>query len=219
MNNQAQQKPRSSSHTRSFNPLAAALIIVAASAVVIGYCINVPENARMALIIYVCTMVCATLILAISGWIYKNKKTSVDEKDIIKITENLNTEMIIWSDDFEYVYINKKLRDLLGITADYSDKKEGVWTAFGINTPDPTALSKIVGSNSYESTFRNPSGAFVSIAWSTSQVKKYKKRSVYLSTGFNLTELKKMRVNLANANDFFHSAMELAEIGLVICWA
>lgn len=216
MNNQAQQKPRSSSRTRSFNPLAAALIIVAASAVVIGYCINVPENARMALIIYVCTMVCATLILAISGWIYKNKKTSVDEKDIIKIAENLNTEMIIWSDDFEYVYINKKLRDLLGITADYSDKKEGVWTAFGINTPDPTALSKIVGSNSYESTFRNPSGAFVSIAWSTSQVKKYKKRAVYLSTGFNLTELKKMRVNLANANDFFHSAMELAEIGLVM---
>ena len=216
MNNQAQQKPRSSSRTRSFNPLAAALIIVAASAVVIGYCINVPENARMALIIYVCTMVCATLILAISGWIYKNKKTSVDEKDIIKITENLNTEMIIWSDDFEYVYINKKLRDLLGITADYSDKKEGVWTAFGINTPDPTALSKIVGSNSYESTFRNPSGAFVSIAWSTSQVKKYKKRAIYLSTGFNLTELKKMRVNLANANDFFHSAMELAEIGLVM---
>ena len=92
MNNKAQQKPRSNSRTRSFNPLAAALIIVAASAVVIGYCINVPENARMALIIYVCTMVCATLILAISGWIYKNKKTSVDEKDIIKITENLNTE-------------------------------------------------------------------------------------------------------------------------------
>lgn len=216
MNNQKQTTPRSSKRTRSFNPLAAALIIVVASAIVIGYCINFPDNARMALIIYVCTMVCATLILAISGWIYKNKKTSVDEKEIIKITENLNTEMIIWSDDFEYVYINKKLRELLGITADYSDKKEGVWTAFGINTPDPTALNKIVGSNSYESTFRNPSGAFVSIAWSTSQVKKYRKRSIFLSTGFNLTELKKMRVNLANANDFFHSAMELAEIGLVM---
>ena len=106
-------------------------------------------------------MVCATLILAISGWIYHNRKTSLDVSDVIKITENLNTEMIIWSDDFEYVYINKKLRDLLGITTDYSDKKEGVWTAFGINTPDPTALNKIVGSNSYESTFRNPSGAFV----------------------------------------------------------
>ncbi len=214
MSNNPNRKPRR--RTQSFNPLAAALIIVTASAIVIGYCINVPENARMALIIYVCTMVCATLILAISGWIYKNKRTSLDQNEIIKVTENLNTEMIIWSDDFSYVYINKKLRDLLGISADYSDKQEGVWTAFGINTPDPTALSKIVGSNSYESTFRNPSGALVSIAWSTSQVKKYKKHAIYLSTGFNLTELKKMRVNLANANDFFHSAMELAEIGLVM---
>lgn len=215
MDKKTQSVPKRNTRS-SFNPLSAALIIVVASALIIGYCIKYPDNARMTLIIYICTMVCATLILAISGWIYKNKKTSVDEKDIIKITENLNTEMIIWSDDFEYVYINRKLRELLGISADYSDKKEGVWTAFGINTPDYTALSKIVGSNSYESTFRNPSGALVSIAWSTSQVKKYKKRSVYLSTGFNLTELKKMRVNLANANDFFHSAMELAEIGLVM---
>ena len=117
--------------------------------------------------------------------------------------------MIIWSDNFSYVFINKKLRDLLGITADRSDKKEAVWTAFGINSPDESALMKIAGSNSYESSFSNPKGTLVSIAWSTSPVKKYRKQSVYLSTGFNLTELKKMRVNLASANDFFHSSMVL----------
>ena len=200
----------------SFNPLAAAVVIVIASALVIGYCITNPAYAKTTLGIYICTMICATLILAISGWIYKNKKTSIDGSEIIKITENLNTEMIIWSDDLSYVYINKKLRDLLGITSDYSDKKEGVLTAFGINTPDYNALEKIVDSNSYESTFRNPAGALISIAWSTSRVKKYKKRMIYLSTGFNLTELKKMRVNLASANDFFHTSMELAEIGLIM---
>ena len=137
----------------SFNPLAAAVIIVIASVLVIGYCILNPAYAKATLIIYVCTMVCATLILAISGWIYNNRKTSLDVVEVMKVTENLNTEMIIWSEDFSFVYINKKLRDLLGITLDYSDKKEGVWAAFGINTPDPTALEKIVGSNSYESTF------------------------------------------------------------------
>ena len=42
------------------------------------------------------------------------------------------------------------------------------------------------------------------------------KKKPYLSTGFNLTELKKMRVNLASANDFFNSTMELAEIGLIM---
>ena len=103
--------------------------------------------------------------------------------------------------------IKKKLRDLLGITAYYSDKMDGVWTAFGITNPDPLALEKIVGSNSYESTFRNPAGSLISIAWSTSMVKKTRKHALFLSTGFNLTELKKMRVNLASANDFFHSSM------------
>ena len=201
---------------RHFNPLAAALIIVAASSLVIGYCIMRPQYATETLIIYLCTIVCATLILALSTYIYKSKRTSSDEKDITKIIEDLNTEMIIWSDNFSYVFINKKLRDLLGITADRSDKKEAVWTAFGINSPDESALMKIAGSNSYESSFRNPKGTLVSIAWSTSPVKKYRKQSVYLSTGFNLTELKKMRVNLASANDFFHSSMELAEIGLIM---
>ena len=95
--------------TSSFNPLAAAIIIVTATILLIAYCILYPQNAKTTLIIYVCTMICATLILAISGWIYKNKKTSLDESDIIKVTENLNTEMIIWTDDFTYVYINKKL--------------------------------------------------------------------------------------------------------------
>ncbi|WP_028518768.1 hypothetical protein [Ruminococcus flavefaciens] len=74
---------------RTFNPLAASVIIVAASALVIGYCIFNPEYAKDTLIIYVCTMVCATLILAISGWIYKNKKTSIDQKEITKVIENL----------------------------------------------------------------------------------------------------------------------------------
>ena len=159
-----QKNNKVKSVSNNFNPLAAAVIIVIASALVIGYCIFNPAYARSTLIIYVCTMVCATIILAISGWIYQNKKTSLDISEVIKITENLNTEMIIWSEDFSFVYINKKLRELLGITSDYSDKKEGVWAAFGINTPDSTALERIVGSNSYESTFRNPSGALVSIA-------------------------------------------------------
>ncbi|MBR6967290.1 MAG: GGDEF domain-containing protein [Ruminococcus sp.] len=201
---------------RRFNPLAAALIIVALSTLVIGYCIFNPSLAKVTLIIYTCTMVCATLILALSTWIYRKRSTSLDEKELTKVTENLNTELIIWANDFSYVFINKKLRDLLGITAEYSDKKEGVWTAFGINTPDLTAIDKILESNSYESSFRNPQGILVTIAWSTSLVKRYKKRSIYVSTGFNLTELKKMRVNLASANDFFNSSMELAEIGLIM---
>ncbi len=56
----------------------------------------------------------------------------------------------------------------------------------------------------------------VSIAWSTSLVRRNKKSTLHVSTGFNLTELKKMKVNLASANDFFNSSMELAEIGVLM---
>ena len=116
--NKIEKSTKVKSVSNNFNPLAAALIIVIASVLVIGYCILNPDYAKSTLIIYVCTMVCATLILAISGWIYQNKKTSLDVSEVIKITENLNTEMIIWSEDFSFVYINKKLRELLGITSD-----------------------------------------------------------------------------------------------------
>lgn len=201
---------------KNYNPIAAALIIVAATALVIGYCFFNPEYATSTLIVYIATMICATIILSVAGWIYKKANNSLDEDDITKVIEDLNTEMIIWADDFSYVYINKKLRSLLGIDENDSNKKAGIWKAFGINAPDTTALDKIAVNHSYESSFRDPNGALISIAWSTSLIRKKKKNTVYLSTGFNLTELKKMKVNLASANDFFNSSMELAEIGVIM---
>lgn len=201
---------------KNYNPIAAALIIVAATALVIGYCFFNPEYATATLIVYIATMVCSTIILSVAGWIYKKAKNSLDEDDITKVIEELNSEMIIWADDFSYVYINKKLRGLLGMNSNDFNKKAGLWKAFGINAPDTTALDKIVVSHSYESSFRDPKGTLISIAWSTSPIKKRKKNTVYLSTGFNLTELKKMKVNLASANDFFNSSMELAEIGVIM---
>ena len=201
---------------KSFNPLAAAIIITVSTALVLAYCFFVPEYATATLIIYISSILFLSIILGIIGWIYKKKKTSLDRGEITGITEDLNTEMIIWADDFSYVFINKRLRDLLGISKSDSNKKAGVWKAFGINAPDSSALDTIISSNSYESRFKNASGSITTIAWSTSLVRKNKKNSLYVSTGFNLTELKKMRTNLASANDFFNSSMELAEIGLIM---
>ena len=82
---------------RHFNPLAAALIIVAASSLVIGYCIMRPQYATATLIIYLCTIVCATLILALSTYIYKSKRTSIDEKDITNLTTLFNVSTFLSS--------------------------------------------------------------------------------------------------------------------------
>ena len=157
-----------------------------------------------------------SIILAIAGWMYKKKRTSLDRNELTDVTEDLNTEMIIWADDFSYIFINKKLRDLLGVPKSSSYKKSGVLKAFGLCAPDSNVLDEIINSSSYESRFKNADGTITSIAWSTSLVRKGKKCSIYVSTGFNLTELKKMKTNLASANDFFNSSMELAEIGMLM---
>lgn len=169
----------------------------------------------MALITYISTLVFATLILAIISNIMM-KKNYVNEENIIKIAENMNTEMIIWADDFSYVFINKKLRELLGLPDTASDHKAAVWRAFGISEPDENILKEIADSRSYEAHFKGADTSMVSIAWSTSLVRRNKKSTIHVSTGFNLTELKKMKVNLASANDFFNSSMELAEIGVLM---
>lgn len=196
-----------------FNPLAATLVIAAATAAVGAYCYFVPDMALQTIIIYLFTIVFLPLLLFIFAWLQKNKTSNLIKPEV---AENLNTEMIIWSDDFSYVFINKKLRTLLGLSENDSNKKSAVWKAFGINAPDSKGFDKIVGSKSYETKFKNADGTITSIAWSTSLVKKTKKKCLYLSTGFNLTEIKKMKVNLASANDFFNSSMELAEIGIII---
>ena len=196
-----------------FNPLAATLVIAAATAAVGAYCYFFPDMALQTIIIYLFTIVFLPLLLFIFAWLQKNKTSNLIKPEV---AENLDTEMIIWSDDFSYVFINKKLRTLLGLSENDSNKKSAVWKAFGINAPDSKGFDKIVGSKSYETKFKNADGTITSIAWSTSLVKKTKKKCLYLSTGFNLTEIKKMKVNLASANDFFNSSMELAEIGIII---
>ncbi|MBQ3565665.1 MAG: hypothetical protein IJA12_00660, partial [Oscillospiraceae bacterium] len=168
-----------------FNPLAATLVIAAATAAVGAYCYFVPDMALQTIIIYLFTIVFLPLLLFIFAWLQKNKTSNLIKPEV---AENLNTEMIIWSDDFSYVFINKKLRTLLGLSENDSNKKSAVWKAFGINAPDSKGFDKIVGSKSYETKFKNADGTITSIAWSTSLVKKTKKKCLYLSTGFNLTE-------------------------------
>lgn len=159
-------------------------------------------------------MVLLTLFLAVAGKIYNKHKSSVDAEDISDVIEELNSEMVVWTDDLSYIHMNKMLRDQVG--SDKLDNRQQLMTVFGLNSDNPEMLEKVIKNQSYEVHFQNVSGGLTSIAWSTSLMKKRKKNSLYLSAGFNLTEIKKMKVNLASANDFFNSSMELAEIGVLM---
>lgn len=198
------------------NPVIAAVIIAAVTVFMIIFCFLHPDYKATTLTIYLSTLFFSAIILGAISRIYLKKYNSVDGDNIIKIAENMNTEIIIWADDFSYIFMNKKLRELLGLPDTASDHKPAVWKAFGISDPDENILKEIAESRSYESHFKGADTSMISIAWSTSLVKRNKKNTIYVSTGFNLTELKKMRVSLASANDFFNSSMELAEIGVIM---
>ena len=198
------------------NFLASALVITAATALILGYCYFFPEDAQRALIIYISTLILLTIFMAFASFIYRKHRSSVDDTDLAVIAENMNCEMIVWADDFSYVFLNKKLREHFGIVDWNYDRKEVMRVAFGVEKMTRVTVNDIVDNNAYEARFRDKNGAVLTIAWSTSLIKKRKKNSLYLSTGFNLTEIRKMKVNLASANDFFNSSMELAEIGVIM---
>ncbi|MBO6116505.1 MAG: EAL domain-containing protein [Ruminococcus sp.] len=201
---------------RSNNPLAAAIVIASATALVVLYAFLRPEQTLIVLVVYLSTIISLTVIVYFVSKMYGSLKTSVDADDFSDITESLNTEIIIWFSDFSYVFMNKRIRELLEIDGVPYDEREMLKKAFELDDLTDENIKSILQTGSHESSFLNSEGKLITIAWSTSLVKKRKKHCAYISTGFNLTEIRKMKVNLASANDFFNSSMELAEIGVIM---
>ncbi len=198
------------------NVLLTALVICLCTALIVVFAFFRPEQALMIVIVYLSTIIVMSILMYIIERIYTKHKTSVDTEDFVKVAENLGIEFILWTDDYTFISFNKRLREELGLKDNF-DPKEALKTVFGIDSLNAESIKPITSNFAHEATFKNPSGKTVSIAWSTSVVKKIqKKKTLYVSTGFNLTEIKKMKTNLASANDFFNASMELAEIGVVM---
>lgn len=197
------------------NILAASLAICLSTALVVTFAFMHPEYTAVTLVVFFLSIIITGTIVFIISTIYNKKKTSVDTADFVKVIENLDSEFIVWSDDFKYIRMNKRIRELLGLTYEESCTKDSLKKAFALADLSVNSLAMVTGGN-YQATFKDSNNKSVSITWSTSLFKGFRKKSLYLSTGFNMTELKKMRTNLASANDFFNSSMELAEIGVIM---
>ncbi|HOR23050.1 MAG TPA: hypothetical protein PLY43_10040, partial [Ruminococcus sp.] len=174
------------------NPLAAAIVILAATALVVTYAYYRPEHAIAAIIIYIVTISLLTVAVYSALLFYRKHKSTIDVETFGSVTDDLNTEIVLWSTDFSFLYMNNRMKDLLGIPRKAQVTKEDVLRAFGVTDGNADVLEKMVGVTSYETSFKDTSGKLTTIAWSTSVVRKVKKRAAYLSAGFNMTELKKM---------------------------
>lgn len=196
--------------------LSIAIVMTIATFIVLIYSHFNPEIAHIILGIYASTVVLLWLAFTIANTVYHKCSTSIDTGDIADISENLNTEIIIWTNDCSAVFINKRLRNLLGIDDFDFNHEEIIKKVFNIDEINDKNLRKIINSEIGEATFTNADGVETCIAWSTSLFKQNKKYSLYMSTGFNLTEIKSMQFELQSTNDCFNLSMELSEIGVLL---
>lgn len=199
------------------NALAISLIMAAAASTVLIYSAFHPDISYAVLSIFIITTILLWIITSVVNYLYNRCRTSIDTGDIADISENLNTEIVIWTNDCSAVFMNKKMRNLLGIDiSDDFNHEETIMKIFGIENVRPENIEKVISGQIGESFFTDADGNTTCIAWSTSLFKQNKNYSLYMSTGFNLTEIKNMQADLKSVNDRFSLAMELSETGVLI---
>ena len=134
----------------------ATLIMIAATAAVLVYANIRRDYAIIILSTYVITISLFMLIYSIVKLF--QRKTTVETGDIAGVTENLNTEIVLWTDDCSAVFMNKCLRNALGITDDSFDSKEILKKIFNVSDMDEKTIQKIINGELGESTFHNAYG-------------------------------------------------------------
>jgi len=175
-----------------------------------------PNEAVAIISVYIITVILMMLISAISNALYQKNNPTVDIKELSGITESLNTEIILWTNDCSAVFMNKKLRDELGIQSLDFDNCSMIKKVFDIKNIDTRTINLLINDELGESCITGKDGEDMYIAWSTSLIKKTKLACLYMSTGFNFTELKQTQRKLEQSHQRHNLSMELSEIGVIL---
>ena len=117
-------------------------------------------------------LICVILIIFLAVEIFSGKShTTIDMGEITDIVENLNTEIVLWTDDCSAVFLNKKLRNILGIHSGYFNKSEIIKEIFSITKADKSSIKKIIDGENNKSEFLDVNGNKQYIVWSTSLIR------------------------------------------------
>ncbi|MCI1268798.1 MAG: EAL domain-containing protein [Ruminococcus sp.] len=201
-------KPKSS--------LIISLVMSAATAIVIAYSKIHSDESSLILSVFTTTVIILWIIFATANYIFSLSHTSINTNEISEIIEDLNTEIVLWTNDCSAVFLNKKLRELLGITTSDFNNEEIIKKIFCLDEINPKSINSAIMDNYGECHFCGADGTQQCIIWSTSILKQNKKFSLYFSTGFNITQLKQVQSRLSDTSERFNLSMELSEIGILI---
>lgn len=196
--------------------LTSASIISIATLFILIYSWMHPEVAVLTISVYIITIILMLLISAVSNAIYYKNNPTIDIMEFSGITEGLNTEIVLWTNDGSALFMNKKLRDELGIKSPDFDNKTMLKKIFDIKDINNRTINLLINDELGESHISDKNNMDMYIAWSTSLIKQTKECGLYMSTGFNFTELKRMQNKLETSHQRHKLSMELSEIGIIL---
>lgn len=194
------------------------MILISASVLVLLFAHFFKDDAGIILAVFLTTVVVLSLAVIVFDFIFHRNDLYAETEKIAQLTEKLNTEVVIWQDNCSLVFLNKKVRNLLGIDGSEFDKRGTLLKLFGINEITAEVIKMLLDGKAGESVFSDASGKPAAIRWSTSLFRQTKKSTLYISAGFNLTDLKKMQRHLYDINEKLNLSMELSEIGILMSY-
>ena len=121
------------------NILVASLAVCLSTALVVTFSFIHPEYALLTIFVYFISIIITAIIVFIISKIYNKNKSSVNTEDFVKVMENLESEFIVWSDDFSYIRMNKRIREHLGLSQEESCtlRNSDHWFALTVTQPLP----------------------------------------------------------------------------------
>lgn len=193
-----------------------ALILTLTTLFVFFYSRIIDEHSELIVSIYIVILAITLLASAIIFLLYQKHNTSIDILQLSDITEDLNTEIIIWTSDCSAVFMNKKMREALGIESLDFDNQTMIKKVFAIENTESRTINLLINDELGVSHITAKNNSDMYIAWSTSLIKQTNRCSLYMSTGFNLTEMRKMQNELSDSQKRYQLSMELSEIGVIL---
>lgn len=198
------------------------------SAVAVNFLLNAfPAYSMYIVIGYVCSAVTAVTMAAAYKLYEHIVSFKREKKKLGNIIKNINSMVMIWSDDFGYVNVNDAFVSAVGYNAaDLTGnvellKKILPADAFSVNPQD------IINNRTEEFNISAYGGKQISTVWNTSiaymRTVHKKKKYLMMSIGPNLTEtinmkneLMRFSKELSELENKYTLSMELSEIGLVL---
>jgi len=185
-----------------------------------------PEQSMFALRLYIFVLIVITLGMVVAVRYYQSQHSSVDIDRICEMVRSIDAPAFIWSDDLETLYTNEPMNEVLGIDSheQMGDSAVLLGSFFHKIGISPKEAAETLEGTSYDSGVETKEGKKRYISWTTSALMESSKASLYLSIGFETTELEETAQelsayaqNLASSQNRYQISMRLSGIGILLC--